>query len=296
MKSRYIRLLRPIAWITFLLPFSVGLGLGLTSKGNPFHILFAFIAFISWMSFSFLVNAIADKEVDRFHDGRSKDMNLSFQPLVTGEVSEKEALYLSVIFLFTSLLFAWLVNPFFLLLIFIVDIFGYVYSMPPFRFKTKPIVDILCNALSAGVVYIAGLSIGGANMDLIMILGVFIMASTFYIPTVVTDYSFDKKAGLNTSAVFFGPKKILKVMYLLTAIILLIGIIVLLISNLELKVLALLIIFYSFVFTIASNYKLKGGRLYLHANWILIPFALISVVFVLYGIIKLLGIFLPLGS
>jgi len=293
MKSKFIRLLRPIAWITFLLPFSVGFGFGITSKSNPLHIIFAFFAFILWMSFSFVVNAIADKDVDKFHNGRSKDMNLAYQPLVTNEITKKGALYLSVMFLFSSLLFAWLINPLFFLLIIIGDVLGYIYSMPPMRLKTKPLGDILCNALAAGAIFVAGLSIGGANMNLFMILGAFIMASIFYIPTVVTDYAFDKKADLTTSAVFFGPKKILQTMYLLTAILVIIGIIIFLTTNTELKVLALLIILYSIVFTLASNIKLKKERLYIHENWILIPFALLSAAFVIYGILKLFGLVIP---
>ena len=290
MKSKYIRLLRPIAWITFLFPLSAGFGLGVTSKSNPFHVIFAFIAFICWMSFCFVINAIGDKEVDKFHDGRSKDMNLAHQPLVTGEITEKEALYIGMIFLFSSLLFAWLISYFFFLLMLIVDVFGYVYSMPPMRFKTKPIGDILCNALSAEAIFIAGLSIGGANMNPVMILATFIMASIFYIPTVVTDHEFDKKVGLKTSAVFFGPKKILQAMYLLTVVVVTIGIILFLISGIELKIFALLIIIYTIVFTLVSNIKLKEERLYLHENWILIPFALISATFVIYGILKLVGL------
>ena len=290
MKSKYIRLLRPIAWITFLFPLSAGFGLGVTSKSNPFHVIFAFIAFICWMSFCFVINAIGDKEVDKFHNGRSKDMNLAHQPLVTGEITEKEGLYIGMIFLFSSLLFAWLISYFFFLLILIVDVFGYVYSMPPMRFKTKPIGDILCNALSAGAIFTAGLSIGGANMNPVMILAAFIMASIFYIPTVVTDHEFDKKVGLKTSAVFFGPKKILQAMYLLTVVVVTIGIILFLISGIELKIFALLIIIYSIVFTLVSNIKLKEERLYLHENWILVPFALISATFIIYGILKLLGL------
>ena len=290
MKSKYIRLLRPIAWITFLFPLSAGFGLGVTSKSNPFHVIFAFIAFICWMSFCFVINAIGDKEVDKFHDGRSKDMNLAHQPLVTGEITEKEALYIGMIFLFSSLLFAWLISYFFFLLMLIVDVFGYVYSMPPMRFKTKPIGDILCNALSAEAIFIAGLSIGGANMNPVMILATFIMASIFYIPTVVTDHEFDKKVGLKTSAVFFGPKKILQAMYLLTVVVVTIGIILFLISGIELKIFALLIIIYTIVFTLVSNIKLKEERLYLHENWILVPFALISATFIIYGILKLLGL------
>ena len=90
--------------------------------------------------------------------------------------------------------------------------------MPPPRLKTKPVTDIFCNAFAACAIFIAGLTIGGSNINYYMILGAFIMASIFYIPTVLTDYYFDKKAGLKTSAVFFGPKKILQIMSLLNII------------------------------------------------------------------------------
>jgi len=281
-----MRLLRPIAWITFLLPFTVGFGLGITSVSNPLHILFAFLSFFSWMSFSFIMNAIADKDVDKFHDGRSKDIDLSKQPIATNELSKKKALYFSVIPLVFSLVSAWFINPLFFLLILFEDVLGYIYSMPPLRLKTKPISDILCNALAAGAIFVAGLSIGGANMNLFVILGAFFMASIFYIPTVVTDYTFDRKAGLTTSAVFFGPKKILLSMYPLTAILVVIEIIVLVTTQLELQALAMLIIIYTIIFTLAVNYKLKKEQLYIHENWILVPFAGISIAFVLYGLIK----------
>lgn len=296
MKAKYTRLLRPIAWITFLLPFSVGFGLGITPDSNPLHIIFAFISFSCWMSFCFVVNAIGDKDVDTFHNGRSKDMNLAFQPLVTGEITEKAALYLSVMFFFCSLLFAWVVNFLFFILILLVDIAGYMYSMPPTRVKTKPIGDILCNAFAAGAIFMAGLSIGGANMNPFMISGAFIMGAIFYVPTVVTDYEFDKKAGLKTSAVFFGPKKILQSLYLLSIILVIFGLIVFLTSNLELKVLTVLTITYTIVLTLASNMKLKGKRLYIHENWILVPFALISLAFMVYGILKLMGWFILYSS
>lgn len=289
MKTKYIRLLRPIAWITFLLPFSVGVGLGIKSESNPLHIIFAFVSFSCWMSFCFVANAMGDKDVDKFHNGRSKDMNLAYQPLVTGEVTEKTAFNLSVIFFFCSLLFAWFVNPFFFLLILLVDSVGYMYSMPPARVKTIPVGDILCNAFAVGAIFVAGLSIGGANMNPFLILGAFIMGAIFYVPTVVTDYEFDKKTGLKTSAVFFGPKKILRALYLLSTLLVIIELIVFFTSHVELKVLSLLIIIYTLVFTLASNIKLKEKRLYLHENWILVPFALISSAFIVYGILKLMG-------
>jgi 4-hydroxybenzoate polyprenyltransferase len=287
LKSKYVRLLRPKAWITYLLPFSIGFGLGITSKSNPIHVIFAFITFALWMSFCFVLNALSDKDTDKFHNGRTKDMNLAYQPLVTKEVTEKEALYLSLIFLILSLFFAFLINPLFFSIILFVHLWGYIYSMPPMRLKMRPVADILCNVFAGGGIFVAGLSIGGANMNPLMILGVFLAAATFYIPTVVTDYEFDKKAGLKTSAVFFGPEKIIKAMYSLTLIATILWLIVLLTSNLELQLLALIVIIYSVVITLASNSKMKEGRLYIHENWVLAPFLLLSATFIMYGILKL---------
>lgn len=287
MKSKYIRLVRPVAWIVFLLPFSVGFGIGATKNTNPFHIIFSLIAFVSWMSFSFILNSLSDKDVDKFHDGRAKDMNLSNQPFVTGEISEKTALFITLILVIISLFFAWLVNYLFFTLFIIANIIGYIYSMPPTRFKTKPVTDILCNALAAGVALIAGLSIGGANMNLLFIIGTFIVAAVFYIPTVVTDYDFDKRAGLKTSAVFFGPKKILTALYPLTIVTLAIFTFVFLTTNVELKIFSLIIIVYTLIFVIASNIKFRDGRLYAHENWIFVPFILLSVGYFIYGFLKI---------
>ena len=157
--------------------------------------------------------------------------------------------------------------------------------MPPTRFKTKPVADILCNASAAGVALIAGLSVGGANMNLPFIIGCFIVASVVYIPTVVTDYDFDKKVGLKTSAVVFGPKKILMALYPLTFVILVIFTFVFLTTNVELKISSLIIIVYILIFVIASNTKFRDGRLYAHANWILVPFILLTICYFIYGLL-----------
>lgn len=289
MVSKYIRLLRPVAWITFLLPFSVGLGLGITQKSNPFQIIFAFFVFIFWMSFSFILNAIADKKVDKFHDGRSKDMNLANQPIVTGEISIKTAFFLGILFLSLSLIFAWFISPLFFILTILINLIGLIYSIPPLRLKTKPIGDILCNAFAAVGIFTAGLSFNEKNMDFLVIFGTLILAATFYIPTVVTDYEFDKKAGLTTSAVYFGAKKMLKIMLILAILNIIIWLIIFIISNLEFKLLALISIIYTIIFSSASNLKIKNERLFLHENWILIPFPIISIVFLLYGLLKFIG-------
>ena len=177
----------------------------------------------------------------------------------------------------------------FFIIIVIVNIFGYVYSMPPIRFKSKPVGDILCNAISAGAIFTAGISVGGSNMNILMIVEAIIMASIFYLPTILTDLEFDKKTGLKTSAVYFGPRKILHAMYLLTIFLIFVGLVIYLQSNIELKILIFMMIVYSLVFIVATSSKLKEERLYLHENWILIPFPILSAAFIIYGILKYLG-------
>jgi len=80
-------------------------------------------------------------------------------------------------------------------------------------------------------------------------------------------------------------------MYPLTAFLVVIGLIILLTENLELKLIAFLMIIYTIPSTLVANMKLKGERLFIHENWILIPFLLFSFVIIVYGILKILDIF-----
>ena len=99
--------------------------------------------------------------------------------------------------------------------------------------------------------------------------------------------NFDKKAKLKTSAVFFGPKKILLALYPLTFVILAIFTFVILTTNFELKISSLMIISYTLIFVIAANVKFRDGRLYAHQNWIFVPFILLLVGYFIYGFLKM---------
>jgi len=161
--------------------------------------------------------------------------------------------------------------------------------MPPLRLKTKPIGDILCNAFAAVGIFIAGLSLNKFFFDIMIVLGSFTLAAVFYIPTVLTDFEFDTKAGLKTSAVFFGPKKILHIMAVLLVFNIIIWFFIYLNSNIEYRVLSIISIAYSIIFTAITNLRLNDDKLNLHENWILIPFPIISFLFILYGILKFVG-------
>lgn len=46
------------------------------------------------------------------------------------------------------------------------------------------------------------------------LIAAFFLAAAFYIPTAVSDYEFDRLAGLNNTPVYFGPKKTIRFLYL----------------------------------------------------------------------------------
>src|SRR4030043_102564 len=104
--SWFICLIRPIAWIVFLYPVTVGFYLGASKDTLPGSVIFGFGAIFFVLCFGFSINALSDKDVDMYHDGRSKDMNLSRQPLVTGEISILQAKLFCLLFLVGSLLCA----------------------------------------------------------------------------------------------------------------------------------------------------------------------------------------------
>ena len=287
--SWFISLIRPIAWIVFLFPVMVGFYLGASKDTLPGSVIFGFGAISFVLCFGFSVNALGDVDVDRYHDGRSKDMNLSRQPLVTGKISMLQAKLLCLLFLVGSLLCALLVGFYFILTIIILDAIGYAYSLEPFRMKKRPIGDIMCNALLGVFFFFAGITIGNAYVNPLLVITAFLMASNFYITTVMTDYEFDKKAGLRTSAVVYGGKRLIIGMYLLTATICIFGVVLILSTSFDVQIIAVMMIMYTLIFTLVTRNRLWGNQLMLHKNWILIPFGCLTFVFFCLGVFKIVA-------
>jgi 4-hydroxybenzoate polyprenyltransferase len=286
--SWFIRLIRPIAWIVFLFPVMVGFFLVASKNTVPGSIIFGLGSLFFVLCFGFSVNALGDIDVDIYHDGRSKDMNLSHQPLVTREISILQAKLFCLLFLVDSLLCALSVGFYFVLVIIILDVIGYVYSLEPFRMKKLPIGDVVCNSLLGVFFFLAGMIIGNAYVNPLIIIAVFLLASNFYIPTIMTDYEFDKKGGLRTSAIIFGGKRLIIGMYLLTAAaITIFGVALVLSASIEVRILAVIMITYTPIFTIVTRNRLHDNQLILHKNWILVPFGCLTFVFFCLSLLKI---------
>jgi 4-hydroxybenzoate polyprenyltransferase len=284
MTPAIIRLLRPYAWACFLLPFSAGIWVG--GKAEMAKILYGILSFSFWMSFSFVVNAIYDREVDRLHDGRTKDLDLSKQPLVTGEISVSTAWIIAILSFLASQFFALLINQGFFFAMLAANAIGYLYSAWP-RFKAYPLADVICNALAAVLVFYAGVSACNSEQPLLVYVSAFLLASTFYIPTAVSDYEFDKKAGLKNTPIFFGPERVLKALHPLGIITAISWLLVFLWSDsFELKALSGIVIPYTLVFVGIVNRRWDGIALRVTPNLILLPFSLFSIFFLLVVAIR----------
>ncbi len=287
--SWFLNLIRPIAWIVFLLPIMAGFYLGASKDASLVSIIFGFGALILVLCFGFTVNALSDIDVDKLHDGRSKDMVLSRQPLVTGKISIRQANLLCVLFVAGSLLCAVVVGFSFILLILILNFIAYVYSHEPFRLKKRTVGDIAANALLAEFFFLAGITLGNGTWNPLLLFVVFLLAANFYIPTVMTDYTFDKQAGLRTSAVTFGGKRLMVAMYLLTATSCLLGILLFFSSSFEVQFITGMMIVYTPLLTLLTKKRLQGNQLLLHQNWILIPFTSITLLLLCLGFVRIVG-------
>ena len=212
--TKYLQLARITAWpaysLTFVISFAVGSYVG-TSWSSAW---IGFLALFSFAGFAFALNFYSDRDTDRYHDGIQKDFDLRRQPMVTGKVTERECKAFCWAALLIAIVLGFLVSSIFGLLVILACFAGGIlYSHPKIRLKAKPIGDIICISLLGVLIPSAGYVLGADILPtpLIMLLW-FLVTATGYTASVVSDYEFDLKAGLRTSAVFFGPVKALKLM------------------------------------------------------------------------------------
>jgi len=176
--------------------------------------LIGFAALLLFAGFAFALNFYADRDTDRYHDGVQKDFNLRQQPMVTGEVTEQECKVFCIVTLLVTIALGFLVSNLFGLFVVLACLAGGIlYSHPRIRLKAKPVGDILCISLLGILAPSSGYILGiGVRPTLLMMLFWFLVTATGYMATVVSDYEFDAKAKLKTSAVFFGQGGLLKAM------------------------------------------------------------------------------------
>ncbi|MBU1670790.1 MAG: UbiA prenyltransferase family protein [Actinobacteria bacterium] len=232
---KYIRLFRLKSTLIYLFPFALALSVGLEQTGQGTArpvayswatIVFAYMAYFCGSFFSSTLNFYADVPADRVHDGLYKDQDISRQPFVTGEVSRLETVLVFMITGVGCVVFSLLVNwRFAVFMLSAVLLLGILYSHPWFRFKEKPVLDIVTNATGAVLILYAGMAIVSLdNPPIQPIVFGWLFSAAMYMPSVANDVPFDKAAGYRTSGVVFGPERLLYATVPLTAGIVAVGI------------------------------------------------------------------------
>jgi len=215
--KKYMKLARITAWPASLFSFAVGFGAGATRLTSWEDGLFGLAAVLSFFAFAFALNFYSDRDVDRYHPGRLKDVKLSEQPLLTGDVTERECGAFCALTFLLAVAFGWFAGGLVALLMLLASLVGGVlYSHPWVRLKGKPVADILCMSCLSAILFSAGFVVArGAMPTWPMFLFFSMFSAVIYIPTVVGDYEYDIRAGLKTSAVVFGQRNLLKAMWVI---------------------------------------------------------------------------------
>jgi len=215
--GKYLKLARITAWPASLFSFAVGFGAAATRWTHWEDSLFGLLAVLSFFCFAFALNFYSDRDVDRYHDGWQKDIKLSQQPLLTGEVTARECRAFCLFAFLLAIAFGWLAGALVALLVFAACLIGGIlYSHPFVRLKGKPIGDIVCMSCLSAILFSTGYAVAREAMpSWPMFLFFSLFSAIVYIPTVVSDYEYDSQAGLRTSAVIFGQRNLMKAIWVI---------------------------------------------------------------------------------
>jgi 4-hydroxybenzoate polyprenyltransferase len=202
----YFFILRPIllvpAWTMLLVGYYRAQGhLSITLK-LPGEFWLAMLIYSGLMGAIYIVNQIFDVETDRLN----KKLFLVAEGYVSKIIIIIEAI---VLFLGAIAVGFWKFSMLFGIIIILSGILGLLYSVPPFKFKAKPFIDMLANGLGYGLLAFAAgwISSGHDTANVWLFSLPYVLAvSAVYLNTTIPDYGSDKTTGNITTGVFMGIK------------------------------------------------------------------------------------------
>ncbi|MCP2339598.1 UbiA family prenyltransferase [Actinomadura rupiterrae] len=130
-------------------------------------------------------------------------------PLVSGRLSVRTAIVAAHVAAVAAVLAAATVRVSFALVTLGFLGLGWLYSVPPFRFKARPGLDVATNAVAyGGLALVAGWTAvrPPAGFPWVISFQGVLVAVAFYVPTTVADHGADVASGYRTVAVRLGPR------------------------------------------------------------------------------------------
>jgi 4-hydroxybenzoate polyprenyltransferase len=141
----YIRMLRVQDWIFgyFFIPI---IGSIAVTGISPVLLVTAAVSFFV-LAFGFVINNVADAEIDRCHAGKFRENK---NPLASASLTTRESWSLAALLAAIPLVISWLCNPpAFLFVSCTLALFA-AYSANPFRLKERYLIDIGTHGIMAG--------------------------------------------------------------------------------------------------------------------------------------------------
>jgi len=220
--SVWLTQLRPECWLLFITHGYLGFLLGAkTPLPTLEHLSFDPAAFWSWLmmtqnfwlalvclgplvgGFTLMIDDMYDLETDRRNPRRCQI------PIVDGRLSRRTVGAVTWLQAGVGLLLASFISQTFLGLAIVGAFLGWAYAAPPLRFKARPGLDVLTNAVGVGIVCpLAGWSLAQPwesfpwGLALVNALG----TAGAYFSTALMDEPYDRAVGLRTIAVALGQK------------------------------------------------------------------------------------------
>ena len=199
-------------WMVGFTPFFIGYVVS-AKELYSFDLFYGFLIIAILTSSTFILNHICDIELDK------KNPRKEFSLLVRGTISLKTSWILFWILQLSCIILSFRFNLEFLYCILGLTAISFVYNMEPFRFKSRPGLDLLSNGLSLGLLIpLAAWSIDQPLLEFpkLFFLSTICYLLALYCPTMAIDVEFDKSFGVETFATKFGAEFTMKLSWFFT--------------------------------------------------------------------------------
>ncbi len=194
-------------WTFFLAGYWRAMGVSVREipgfiKGSIFlegNFWISFVAYSLLLGSIYIVNQIVDRESDK------KNKKLFLIPFEI--ISVKLAVFISIILVIISFGMTYRFGILYVVFLLISFVIGLFYSLPPFRVKGRPVLDILSNAAGYGILAfgIGWLTAVSFNWKIfILCIPYFFATASVFVVSTILDMEGDRNDGASTTAVKFG--------------------------------------------------------------------------------------------
>jgi chlorophyll synthase len=175
--------------------------------GPLVDILIFFLMVSAYLGFSFAINDSHDVEEDMFKEARRN-------PVVTGEVTQDQAVTFSYSLALVGLLLSAWFGPLVFFYYLGLTLLSFFYSAPPLRFKSRFPLDLLSHGLFFGsmILLLPALIFGSFTAGVLLIaVSIFCLSVSIELWNHIADYKSDMRSRLKTAVCVLGLEKSQKI-------------------------------------------------------------------------------------